>query len=391
MKHDQWTITPQLAGQLRDLLRPNMRTLECGSGLSTAIFRATGTDHHALEHLEKFAAAHGVPHTPLDKKAKWYKTTPALSPEKPYELILVDGPPKDHGHRTGILHHLPAIADRRTIWIVDDTQRPLDRKLAQELRRRYQLEEATFHAGARRWTILRPPVGIESWAVGVLAAKRPAKPTLPATLASLRAAGFGSPVVFAEPGVEVPAGVESVRRPARLGAWHNWIDALARLAATKPDAVLLCQDDVAFCGDLRPYLEATLWPARPHRVALCSPYCPGPLRQPFRGWNQVRLGSALTGALCWAIPPAAADLIVDALAGRFRTSPGEARIDLKIGRWAGNKGLLIYYHTPSLAQHTGNRNSALGDQLAGDLRRAGDFPGREYRPEPFRMYPKPKP
>ncbi len=63
--------------------------------------------------------------------------------------------------------------------------------------------------------------------------------------------------------------------------------------------------------------------------------------------------------------------------GRVRAN---RRIDARVGQWARAAGRTVWYHTPSLVQHLGSGNSALGDPAVNDLRRAVDFIGEESTP-----------
>lgn len=199
---------------------------------------------------------------------------------------------------------------------------------------------------------------IRTWAVGVTTAPRP-NPTFQRTLAGLHRAGWDDVRVFDD---VLP-----------VGAWSNWLRALGGLLEEKPqaDAYLIVQDDVIFCRKLRAYLEATLWPASD--VAVCSPYCPTPYVGPQSGWHDERRGWSLVGALIWAIPPRVARAILADL-GHVKAN---RRIDARIGLWAQDTGRSVWFHTPSLAQHVGNGNSALGDPSTNSLRRAADFPGQD--------------
>jgi hypothetical protein len=199
---------------------------------------------------------------------------------------------------------------------------------------------------------------VASWALGITTAPRP-ESTLRRTGQSLAAAGWSDYQVFDD--------VDGA------GAWRNWIDGLAQLVDREPhaDAYMMVQDDAVFCRGLRAYLERTLWPAAD--VALCSPYCPTPYKQRRHGWNRQSLGWDLVGAVCWVFPPSSARALLRDLA------PVEAQrqIDARIGCWAAAVGRSVWYHTPSLAQHIGMGNSALGDPLVNALRTAGDFVGEE--------------
>ena len=197
---------------------------------------------------------------------------------------------------------------------------------------------------------------INRWAVGLTTAPRP-QPSLDRTLAGLRVAGWSDVRVFDD--------VEGI------GAWQNWIGGLRSLIQYRPDAqaYLMVQDDALFCRNLRAYLEETLWPAT--GTALCSPYCPTPYRQPTSGWHEEKHGWYLVGAVCWAIPPGTARQIVRQLGA----IEAERQIDARIGQWALFSGRSVWYHTPSLVQHVGCGNSALGDPLTISLRLAEDFVG----------------
>lgn len=204
-----------------------------------------------------------------------------------------------------------------------------------------------------------PPI---RWAVGLTTAPRP-EPTLQQTLHSLQAAGWPDCRLFDD--------------AKRAGAWPNWIAGLRTLLAEYPnaEAYMLVQDDAIFCRRLRRYLEKTLWPAS--NLALCSPYCPAPYRKSEHGWHQQDRGWNLVGAVCWVIPPHSARSIIADLAH----VQARNRIDARIGQWAKNVGRSVWYHTPSLVQHIGSGNSALGDPLINSLRKAADFIGEDTLPD----------
>ena len=197
-----------------------------------------------------------------------------------------------------------------------------------------------------------------NWAVVVLTAPRP-QPTLKRTLASLAAAGW--------PDVSV------VRDEPPRGHFAAWIDALTAVVAAEPraDAYFLVEDDVVFCRGLRAYLERRLWPADPAEIALCSVFTPAAYRQPTPGWHPQRRGHYLVASQAWILPPGAARAVLNDLKG----VPSAHNADWMVGQWAEKANRSVWYHTPSLAQHVGLGNSALGDNLISDLRVADDFPG----------------
>ncbi|HEV3025303.1 MAG TPA: hypothetical protein VGX76_22685 [Pirellulales bacterium] len=225
---------------------------------------------------------------------------------------------------------------------------------------------------------------VRHWAVGMTTAPRK-EPTIERTLASLAAAGWDTPRVFTEPGVNLTGPWERLpitRRDEPLGAWPNWFLGLAELVAREPraDAYFMVQDDVVFCRNLRPYLEAMLWPCA--RVGVVSPYCPAPYVRRSTGWHEVTLGENLAGAVSYIFPNAAARLLLaDARVVNHRQrggADGLKYIDTVVGRWAAEAALPAFYHTPSLAQHIGD-TSVIWPQAANDgLRRAADFAGEDF-------------
>jgi hypothetical protein len=203
------------------------------------------------------------------------------------------------------------------------------------------------------------------WAAGILTAPRPL-PTLATTLASLERAGWAEVLVVPD---------------ARgMGHFRAWLDVLARLVDDMPDvdAYLVCEDDAVFCRGLRDYLEQTLWPADRTTVALCSLFTPEIYRLRQRGWHVEQRGLWLVSSVAWAIPPEAAREMLDAF-GHVQFCPRGA--DSMIGQWAADAArLTAWYHTPSLAQHIGLANSALGDNDVSPLRVALDFIGEDAAP-----------
>ncbi|MHC4715337.1 MAG: hypothetical protein ACYS5V_00040 [Planctomycetota bacterium] len=204
-----------------------------------------------------------------------------------------------------------------------------------------------------------------NFAVGMITAPRP-EPTIDRCLASLRAAGFEHVSIFCD--------------TTQSGSWPNWYRALTCLLHFPADTILLVEDDAVFCQGLREHLERTLWPAG--NCALCSPYSPTPYNEHEDvpgGWHEENRGYHLVGSICWALPRESAQAIVRDLAYAKRATKS---IDLRIGMWAADTGRSVWYHKPSLAQHIGSGNSALGraNDAEDPLRMAGDFIGEDRFP-----------
>ena len=196
-------------------------------------------------------------------------------------------------------------------------------------------------------------------ATTVLTAPRPV-PTLKRAVDSLSAAGFA-------------CGRWEDRN--RSGHFRAYMEALRHAVNREPeaDAYFIVEDDVVFCRGLHLYLRRTLWPGPVEKIALCSPYCPKAYRQPKRGWNDAQSGRGfyLAGSQAWIFPAAAARAVLAEVAPLKSIH----NADWEIGKWAGATGRQVWYHTPSLAQHVGLGNSALGDNIVSDIRLAADFVG----------------
>jgi hypothetical protein len=204
------------------------------------------------------------------------------------------------------------------------------------------------------------------WEVGVLTAPRP-QPTLDRTLASLRRAGWSQVRVWRDAGPR-----------AGRGAFHPWLERLEFLLKKGPraDAYFLVEDDVVFCQGLRAYLERALWPDDASQIALCSVFTPEAYQVAQTGWHQESRDFHLVAAQAWIMPPTAARAALADLAG----ARWPYAADRVVGEWAAKTKRGVWYHTPSLAQHIGVGNSALGDRLVSPLRTAADFIGEWAEP-----------
>ncbi len=90
------------------------------------------------------------------------------------------------------------------------------------------------------------------------------------------------------------------------------------------------------------------------------------------GWILKNRGWHLISCVAWVLPALAVEkCLADAALPEHFYHPGDA----VMGRWACEQGLDVYYHVPSLVQHIGLGNSALGDTSVLPLRVAADFIG----------------
>ena len=213
---------------------------------------------------------------------------------------------------------------------------------------------------------------------GIITAPGRINPTLDDTVKSLKAAGFKQPLVYTDNNYS--------------GCWVNWITAISDLVSIDADAIMICEDDVCFSTGLREYLEVSLWPEDPNKIALCSAFCPKLYSIKRTGWHIENRGWSLCMAQSWIIPKQTLELIYN----QFKNVPEETEriprvtpknvkyhtksirdrllTDSRIGQWASHNKLNVWYHTPSLAQHTAIDNSLIGNSFSmPSLRKAKDF------------------
>lgn len=231
------------------------------------------------------------------------------------------------------------------------------------------------------------------WAVGVTTAPR-AKPTLERCLKSLRDAGWSEPRIYAEPGSELFVGIDEqlIRsRARRLGAWRNWRESLRELVAEIPDAdaYVMVQDDTVFCRGVREFLDGVLWRrVLPNHedgsgatsfcvdsIGVVSLYCPKPYAAGI-GFNEVKRGWSLIGALAYVFTPESAKAILSD--GYVRNFSGKRNIDSVVGRWASRAGKKVFYLSPSLAQHIGDTSTVWDRATVGGRRRSSNFVGMDF-------------
>jgi hypothetical protein len=230
--------------------------------------------------------------------------------------------------------------------------------------------------------------GITRWSVGITTAPR-AETTLEHTISSLNAAGWPDTRIFAEPDSPLPTFATSnhqiISRQTRLGAWPNFLLALQELTLRDPtaDAYLICQDDVVFAKNLRPYLETRLWPSE--RLGVVSLYCSQLYsRGDVIGFHQDYQQSERQyfGALAYVFPNAAARSLLRspfAVDHRFRNpKTGTCLVDQVVSKWARQNALPFYFHTPGLTQHIGDTSTIHGDIANDNHRTSPDFVGEDY-------------
>jgi hypothetical protein len=155
---EAWTIPVALWARIAGDLHPDMRTLECGTGLSTKLFLDSECEHSALEfdrqRVEKLISVFpscepSLRFCPLTGDPPWYDWRP---PDRPFDLVLIDGPPGTIGRR-GIERVIEQLIHEDTIVYIDDALRPDEAALCDALEKRlgWPLEKSTAgHHGFAR-------------------------------------------------------------------------------------------------------------------------------------------------------------------------------------------------------------------------------------------------
>jgi hypothetical protein len=130
---DGFSISHALFQWLRENLPEGKTILELGSGSGTAHL-CERWDVISVEHDAAFVGRHPSTYIEAPIDGDWYDVS-ALREGLPseYDLILVDGPPGTIG-RHGFLRHLGLFRDDVPI-VFDDTHRPAERILAEEVAR----------------------------------------------------------------------------------------------------------------------------------------------------------------------------------------------------------------------------------------------------------------
>lgn len=214
------------------------------------------------------------------------------------------------------------------------------------------------------------------WETGVITATRATK-TLNNTIKSIVKAGWKKMEVF--------------RDVHGHGIIPMYIKTMRALYAKNPDAdwYFLVQDDTSFCCHVKEYMEQTM----PKDACICSPYSPMAYMTKKAGWiDQSSRGPLLIGALTYALTnKTLCDIAnqlasIDVRASLSKYCPGDPgdwikedrHVDSRVGAWALDNNSPVYYHSPSLSQHTGLGNSVLENPTINETRQAGDFVGEDF-------------
>lgn len=225
------------------------------------------------------------------------------------------------------------------------------------------------------------------WSVGITTCPRRIE-TLSATVVSLVRAGWNESdmQLFAEPPFEdISKQLRVTYRGTRMGAFPNWYVSLTELvlANSGADYFFMCQDDVAFCIDVKSYLEDCISVLPP--CAFLSLYCGTLQRRPqmARGFFERSAGEPLYGALAIVISAPVARMLTDPppAARHRRSENGLFGIDRFLSEWADELALPAFVHYPSLVAHTGHQSATMwGQDLTSTCRQSDNFIGVNVSP-----------
>lgn len=226
------------------------------------------------------------------------------------------------------------------------------------------------------------------WSVGVTTASRP-KPTIARTLASLSRAGWISATVFADGLCDTPprGGVDYVCRDRPIGAFSNWWTALNEIYMREPraDYYLLAEDDVVFCRSAREHVESI---EPPENAGVLSLYAAAGSEGERVGFSRVVGGKAGFGALAYVwTREMMLKILSDKTFAHHRANSrklyGNKHQDEAVARFCRARGLFYMVHTPSLCQHIGLGNSAIGHDSRHPKRKSATFPGEDFDAREF--------
>lgn len=181
---------------------------------------------------------------------------------------------------------------------------------------------------------------------------------LPATLASLHAAGFTP---------------EIVNDPDKGGSWPALRRALAGLlerSEAADDCLIVFQDDVVAAKGLADWLQNNLWPGPVETIGVVSLYTAGPCHQQPGWFTTDDLGVHRTwGACALCLPRRSAELV---LAYRERAMLNGS--DTTLAGFFRSRNLKWFLHSPSLTNHVGAISSICVKEIGLDANRtAGNF------------------
>jgi len=151
------------------------------------------------------------------------------------------------------------------------------------------------------------------------------------------------------------------------------------------------QDDVLFDDRLpvRSYLEQALWPG--DGAGIASLFCAQAYTQPRAGWHRLRRAWRL-GAQAFVFSRDVAQRFLanhEVVLHRWsQHRNGLADISWRVGQWAYDADVPVYFTTPSLVQHVGDVSTIWPKARVIGNRRASRFVGDVISPQQIAQIPR---
>lgn len=196
----------------------------------------------------------------------------------------------------------------------------------------------------------------------VTTAPRP-KSTLDDTILSLLEAGWPSPMISAELGVDHP---RVSRFNSRLkGSWHHFKDVCDWWLKNGSSTLLaVIQDDVQLSSGLRWWLAGQELPWE--KIGVLSLWCCGAFHRGGIGWQAMNdLPRECHGALGLVMSRPFVEQLLAANPAPHKPN----KIEIHLGRFCAEKDWQWWIPTTSLIQHIGEGNSSIGNYDRSDLYR----------------------
>lgn len=261
----------------------------------------------------------------------------------------------------------------------------------QQLAETYRSQSGSMDAVAKTIETWLPTPAQDGWAYGVTTVPSRRGRLLPATLQSLKGAGFDKPQLFVDGDSDTRSwerefGLSVTGRFPAVRTAGNWILSMNELYIRNPHAIYyaMFQDDLIACQNLRQYLETCPYPNRgywnlftfPENQALVPIDRRHQAKEvPFQGWypsNQRGLGAVglvfrRDALLILLQQPHLVERAMDPNRG-WRAIDGGIVSSMK------KAGFKEYVHSPSLIQHSGEVSTM--ENLPHPL--APSFPGEAF-------------
>jgi hypothetical protein len=211
------------------------------------------------------------------------------------------------------------------------------------------------------------------WSYGVTCVPSRFQTTLPRTLASLSNAGFEKPRLFVDghanvmdlPRYVYDAGLEVTLRSPKVGAFGNWMLALWELYVREPasDRYAIFQDDFVTYRHLRRYLDWVRWPEKGYLNLLTFMQNEGHIGGEVGWYESNQLGR---GAVALVFDRDGVWNLLTSKGAAHKpaaTKRSTSNIDGFVSDAMRGAGYKEYVHGPSLVQHTGVHDSAIGNKV----------------------------